>query len=190
VRPFNIIKPDFDTPSLNNHSNMSTLINSLRDKNKIRILFVCLGNICRSPAAEGVMRAVVGEHDDDSRWLIDSAGTGGWHVGDLPDKRMRVHARRRGYELTHICRQVRESDFDNFDLIIGMDDNNISTLRRMAPTPEAEAKVTPMAHFVTKAMRCYAIPDPYYEGAEGFELVLDLLEDGCRNLYKLLTPAP
>lgn len=163
------------------------LIARLKGKEKIRILFVCLGNICRSPAAEGVMRAIVESRGLEGRFEIDSAGMGGWHIGDLPDKRMRVHARRRGYELTHICRQVRSTDFDNFDLIIGMDDSNLSDLQELAPTVEAENKIVGMATFVGKAMRCDAIPDPYYEGAEGFELVLDLLEDGCAHLVDLLS---
>lgn len=166
----------------------STVINPLRDEPRVRVLFVCLGNICRSPAAEGVMKAIVNEEGQQQRWVIDSAGTGGWHVGQLPDKRMRVHAQRRGLELTHRCRQVREADFDDFDLIIGMDDSNVDDLRELAPTPEAQAKVVPMAAFVSMAMRADSIPDPYYEGSEGFELVLDLLQDGCRNLYQALTP--
>ena len=151
-----------------------------------RILFVCLGNICRPPAAEGVMRAIVGEEGDEARWEIDSAGTGRWHIGQLPDKRMRIHARRRGIELTHICRQVTPSDFDDFDLIIPMDSDNEENLRAMAPSPEAEEKIIPMAAFVDRAMRYDYIPDPYYEGAEGFELVLDLLDSGCRRLYQEL----
>ena len=164
------------------------LISSLREADHVRVLFVCLGNICRSPAAEGVMRSIVTNAGDAYRWTIDSAGTGGWHVGQLPDKRMRVHAQRRGLTLDHRCRQVREADFDEFDLIIGMDDANVADLRELAPTVEAQAKVVPMARFVSMAMRADCIPDPYYEGAEGFELVLDLLEDGCRNLHRALTP--
>lgn len=164
------------------------LINSLKTKDKIRVLFVCLGNICRSPAAEGVLRSIVEEHNQGYRWEIDSAGTGGYHIGDLPDHRMRIHARRRGLELNHICRQVRESDFDNFDLIIPMDRDNERNLRRMAPTIEAGDKIVPMATFVDMAMRYDYIPDPYYEGAEGFELVLDLLADGCATLYRMCTP--
>lgn len=159
----------------------------LRGKDKIRILFVCLGNICRSPAAEGVMRSLVIRNGDESRWEIDSAGTGGYHVGDLPDRRMRVHARRRGLDLDHICRQVRESDFDNFDLIIGMDRSNVENLRRLAPTPEDEQKILAMKEFFSRNSRYDCVPDPYYEGAEGFELVLDLLEDACLNLYNSLT---
>lgn len=163
------------------------LIAALAGKDKVSILFVCLGNICRSPAAEGVMQAIADSRDASDRFTLDSAGTGNYHIGDLPDNRMRVHARRRGYELTHRCRQVTESDFDRFDMIIAMDRSNLDNLRRLAPTPEAEDKIVEMAAFVSKAMRCYAIPDPYYEGAEGFELVLDLLESGCDNLYNCLS---
>ncbi|MDE5641899.1 MAG: low molecular weight phosphotyrosine protein phosphatase [Muribaculaceae bacterium] len=159
----------------------------LAGKDQVRILFVCLGNICRSPAADGVMRSIVKENGQESRFLIDSAGTGGYHIGDLPDQRMRVHARRRGLELTHICRQVRESDFDNFDLIVGMDESNLRNLRRLAPTVEAEAKIVPMAAWVDAALRYDHIPDPYYDGAEGFETVLDLLQNGCQNLYNSLS---
>lgn len=159
-------------------------LEDLKDLSRpVKVLFVCLGNICRSPAAEGIMKAVVDSNGDSANWVIDSAGTGNYHIGDLPDKRMRVHARRRGYELDHRCRQVKESDFDDFDLIIPMDASNERNLRRIAPTLEAEEKIVPMARFVDMAMRYDHIPDPYYEGSEGFELVLDLLENGCANLY-------
>lgn len=154
---------------------------------KTKILFVCLGNICRSPAAEGVMQAIVDENGAADRFFIDSAGTGNYHIGDLPDNRMRIHARRRGYELTHRCRQVRTSDFDDFDLIIAMDASNERNLHRIAPSPEAETKIVPMAKFITLATNYDYIPDPYYEGAEGFELVLDLLQNACQNLYDRLT---
>lgn len=152
---------------------------------KTRILFVCLGNICRSPAAEGIFRAIVEEHGDADRFEIDSAGIGNWHAGQLPDHRMRIHARRRGLELTHHARQVREADFDRFDLIIGMDAQNIADLRRLAPTPEAMAKIHAMSEwFGGIATRYDYVPDPYYEGAEGFELVLDLLQSACLQLWK------
>lgn len=162
-------------------------ISRLKEKEKVRVLFVCLGNICRSPAADGIMQAIVAEHGDEARWEIDSAGTGGYHVGDLPDNRMRIHARRRGYELNHICRQVRYSDFDDFDLIIPMDANNEMNLKRLSPSLENEAKIVPMAKFIDMALRYDYIPDPYYEGAEGFELVLNLLENGCANLYDVVS---
>ena len=132
------------------------------------------------------MQALVDEEGAAARFTIDSAGTGDYHIGDLPDRRMRIHARRRGYELTHRCRQVRAYDFDDFDIIVAMDASNERNLRRIAPSPEAEAKIVQMAEFVDIASRYDHIPDPYYEGAEGFELVLDLLQSACRNLYDAL----
>ncbi len=154
------------------------------DKKIKRVLFVCLGNICRSPAADGIMKAIVAQKGEERDWIIDSAGIGNWHAGQLPDHRMRTHARRRGYELTHRARQVRISDFDDFDLIIGMDAQNISDLRELAPTPEAMAKIKPMSKWFNNiATRYDYVPDPYYEGAEGFELVLDLLESALLSLY-------
>lgn len=150
----------------------------------VRILFVCLGNICRSPAAEGIMRSIVAENHDEAAWEIDSAGIGNWHSGQLPDNRMRTHARRRGLDLTHRARQVKTADFDRFDLIVGMDSSNIADLRSLAPSPEALDKIVPMAAFMGGiATRYDHVPDPYYEGAEGFELVLDLLQDGLGRLY-------
>lgn len=157
-------------------------MNSTNPK-KTRILFVCLGNICRSPAAEGIFRQIVEEQNASERFEIDSAGTGGYHIGELPDRRMRVHARNRGIDLTHRCRQVSVEDFENFDLIIGMDSSNLYNLRQMAPSVEAARKIHSMAEFFTPGARYDHVPDPYYEGSEGFELVLDLLDDGCRNLF-------
>ena len=164
-------------------------INALKDKDLVSILFVCLGNICRSPAAEGVMASKVAEIGMTQRFKLDSAGTGRYHIGELPDRRMRVHATRRGIDLTHRCRQVTEADFDRFDLIIGMDHSNIQNLKRLAPTPEDADKIVGMGEFISIGAGHYDhVPDPYYEGAEGFELVLDLLDDGCQNLLNLLTP--
>lgn len=156
------------------------------DKNKIGILFVCLGNICRSPAAQGVMEELVKEKDVEDRFVIDSAGLYGGHAGDLPDQRMRVHARRRGLDLTHRSRQVKESDFDRFDLIVAMDDSNYENLRRMAPTSEAQAKVVKMADYFSQHPWADCVPDPYYGGSQGFENALDLIEDGCRTLLSSL----
>lgn len=158
-------------------------IKQIKQRPVARVLFVCLGNICRSPAANGVMQAIVDTRGDDAAWTIDSAGTGDYHTGDLPDHRMRVHARRRGYDLTHRARQVRESDFDDFDLIVPMDASNERRLMQLAPTPEAQDKIVPMAAWINLSTRYDHVPDPYYEGAEGFELVLDMLENGCANLY-------
>lgn len=157
-------------------------------KGKIKVLFVCLGNICRSPAAQGVMQCVVDANNATAMFEIDSAGTGDWHIGDLPDKRMRVHAQRRGYNLTHRARQIRQSDFDEFDLIIPMDDSNIRNIRALARTVEDEKKIVPIREFIGNQFPYDHVPDPYYEGAEGFELVLDLLEYATENLYNALEP--
>ena len=134
-------------------------------KKPVKILFVCLGNICRSPAAEGVFLHLARERGVARCFEVDSAGTYGGHAGELPDPRMRAHAARRGYLLEHRSRPVRPDDFDDFDLILGMDDYNIDTLRSMADTPEQTC-----------------IPDPYYGGADGFENVLNVLEDACEGL--------
>ena len=149
---------------------------------KYRVLFVCLGNICRSPAAQAVMQRMVDERGLTERFFIDSAGIGGWHIGDLPDKRMRVHARPRGYELTHRARKVNSADFEDFDLVVGMDAANVDDLRYLAPTPEQERKVVMMGDYIRQFPHYDHVPDPYSEGSEGFELVLDLLEDACDNL--------
>ena len=146
-----------------------------------RILFICMGNICRSPAAEGIMKNKVQEQGLEQFFYIDSAGIHGWHEGELPDNRMRAHASRRGYKLTSHARPVVSNDFKNFDMIIGMDDSNIQNLKRMAPDLESQRKICRMTDFCqTHTADC--VPDPYYGGASGFELVLDLLEDACDGL--------
>lgn len=172
--------------SANVNRKSQELLNSLKGKDYVRILFVCLGNICRSPAAQGVLQRIVDEKEDAWRYDIDSAGTGDWHIGDLPDRRMRVHASRRGYELTHRARQFTPSDFDDFDIIIPMDGSNLRNVTAMARTVEDAAKIVPMSYFFSNGSRYDHVPDPYYEGSEGFELVLDLLEDSANNLYDAL----
>lgn len=149
---------------------------------RLRILFVCLGNICRSPAAEAVFRRLVDEAGLSDRIEIDSAGTYGGHAGELPDPRMRIAASRRGYELTHRARPIREEDFDRFDRILVMDDSNYERVHRLAPSRRHAEKIDRMIAFC-KTDRTY-VPDPYYEGHEGFELVLDLLEEGCAALLE------
>lgn len=113
---------------------------------------------------------------------IDSAGTYGGHAGDLPDVRMRQAALQRGYALTHRARRVREEDFSRFDLIVAMDDNNYEALHRLAPSRADAEKIFRMAEFCRRHPDCTHVPDPYYEGHEGFERVLDLLEDGCEEI--------
>ncbi|HIY47831.1 MAG TPA: low molecular weight phosphotyrosine protein phosphatase [Candidatus Alistipes faecigallinarum] len=151
-----------------------------------KILFVCLGNICRSPAAEGILRAMAARRGVADRIEIDSAGTYGGHAGQLPDTRMRRAAAQRGYELTHRARQVREEDFERFDRIIVMDDMNYETLHRLAPSRAAAQRIFRMTEFCRRHPGHSYVPDPYYEGHEGFERVLDLLEDGCEGILDSL----
>ena len=154
-------------------------------KGEYKILFVCLGNICRSPSAEAVMKKLVQDAGLDGRIKIDSAGIIGYHAGEKADPRMRSHAARRGYVLDSISRPVRQWDFHDFDLIIGMDDQNITDLKRMAPDLESVAKIHRMTEFSRNKLYDH-VPDPYYSGAEGCELVLDLLEDACAGLLEYL----
>lgn len=165
---------------------ITRMIERLRGADKIKVLFVCLGNICRSPAAEGIMRHAVAKAGQADRWVIDSAGTGDWHVGDLPDARMRDHARRRGYNLVHRCRQITRRDFADFDLIVAMDENNRRNLMRLAPDASSRDKIVMMADFFSPGAPVDYVPDPYYDGPEGFELAMDLLEDATRGLLTAL----
>lgn len=167
-----------DSKVLSLHENKSIM-------KTINLLFVCLGNICRSPMAEGVMRHLVEQAQATAHFTIDSAGTYGGHAGQLPDRRMREAAHTRGYTLTHRSRQVVVEDFDRFDLIIAMDDNNYDNLRRLAPSPEAQNRIHRMATYLTRHADDH-IPDPYYGGAAGFTHVIDLLEDACQNLLDQL----
>lgn len=149
---------------------------------KYKVLFVCLGNICRSPAAHGIFEHIVRENGMQENIEIDSAGTYSGHRGELPDRRMRNAALYRGYALTHHSRPVSSLDFLDFDLIVAMDDQNYEDLMHLAPSVEATHKIKKMASYLTTHNISY-IPDPYYMGTEGFTLVLDLLEEGCMNLY-------
>ena len=153
---------------------------------KHKILFVCLGNICRSSTAEGVMLELIRKAGREEEFVIDSAGILSYHQGELPDSRMRAHAGRRGYELIHRSRPVRTDDFYDFDLIIGMDDRNIDGLNDRAPGPEEQKKIHRMTDYCTR-MAADHVPDPYYGGSEGFEYVIDILEDACAGLLTSLT---
>ncbi|MCD8031073.1 MAG: low molecular weight phosphotyrosine protein phosphatase [Bacteroides sp.] len=154
---------------------------------KKKILFVCLGNICRSSTAEGIMRRLIAEAGREEEFEIDSAGILSYHQGELPDSRMRAHAARRGYELTHRSRPVTTDDFYRFDLILGMDDRNLQDLHDRAPSLEEQSKIGRMTDYCTQIDADH-VPDPYYGGAAGFERVIDILEDACRGLLTSLTP--
>ncbi|MGH6806554.1 MAG: low molecular weight protein-tyrosine-phosphatase [Ensifer adhaerens] len=149
-----------------------------------RILFVCLGNICRSPLAEGVLRALAARRGVASMISVDSAGTGAWHIGDPPDRRSIAVARRHGIDISGLRgRKVGKPDFEAFDLILGMDEENVRALRQMAPA-ELSAKV----HlFMAYALgRNQDVPDPYYDGPEAFERLYQMLEAGCSSLLERL----
>lgn len=157
-------------------------------ENKKKILFVCLGNICRSPTAEGVFRHYVEQAGYGERFEIDSAGTSGHHEGEHADSRMRAHAIRRGYDLTSLSRPISYEDFFKFDYIICMDASNRENLLRLAPTEETASKIRMMTEWLPKPYIDH-VPDPYYGGAEGFERVLDIIEDTCPALLQELLEA-
>lgn len=150
-----------------------------------KVLFVCLGNICRSPAAEEIMRKLVEDAGLEDSFVLDSAGLIDYHEGEPADGRMHAHAARRGYRLTHLSRPIKYDDFFDFDVIVGMDDRNISKLRAMAPGLEEEQKVVRMTDYCRLKVVDH-VPDPYYGGASGFENVLDILEDACAGLLDAL----
>ena len=144
-----------------------------------RLLFVCLGNICRSPSGENVMRHLIEQEELTDEFEIDSAGTAGWHIGKRPDSRMTAAAQNRGINMKGRAQQVRPDDFAHFDWIFAMDDSNYEDLlevQNRCPNPTAQ-----LIRFceLCEEHEEREVPDPYYGGQEGFEKVLDLLEDGC-----------
>lgn len=152
---------------------------------KTRILFVCLGNICRSPTAEAVFRATAARHLSDLELTIDSAGTAGYHVGEPPDRRTREAAARRGYDLSQLrARVVEPADFERFDLILAMDRQNLTTLARRAPRVARE-RIRLFLEYAPDA-GVAEVPDPYYGGENGFEHVLDLIEAASLGLCEAL----
>ena len=151
-------------------------------KRKVRVLFVCLGNICRSPTAEGVFRHLVEKADLATRIVIDSAGTGEWHIGSPPDSRACRAAILRGYDLTLLRgRQVNRKDFSDFDYVLAMDEENLRDLQRLSPRDQAH-KIRLFTDFSTNGAQ--GVPDPYAGGPQGFELVLDLVEDAAQGLLR------
>lgn len=149
------------------------------------ILFVCMGNICRSPAAEIIFRRLVAEAGLEHRFEIDSAGTIGYHAGNPPDERMSETLRRHGYSIEGRSRQIVAKDLDQFDLILTMDEDNLADVLALAESPGQRAKVRPMIEYLSEH-EAPRIPDPYYGGSKGFIQVMELLEDSCRGLLEEL----
>ncbi len=152
----------------------------------IRICFVCLGNICRSPTADGVMCHLVDKAGLADQIEVDSAGTGAWHVGEKADARARATAKARGFRLTSRARQVNRDDFDRFDYMIAMDNINHAELLRMAPSAAMRERVFLFRSFDPESADGAEVPDPYYGGDSGFEDVFDICEAACRGLLEYL----
>jgi protein-tyrosine phosphatase len=151
----------------------------------MKILFVCLGNICRSPLAEGVMKKMCAERGLD--WEIDSAGLIDYHKGELPDPRMMTTAERHGYKLTHRSRPVKTADFEKFDYIIGMSDYINTRIVRDAPHVPFHAKIKNVADFFVETEDYDEVPDPYCGTMRDFEITVHLIEDACKGILKELS---
>ena len=153
--------------------------------NMIRILFICMGNICRSPCAEGIMQFLIKQQELENEIECDSAGTIDYHKGDSADLRMREHASLRGYELNSIARKFILQDFENFDWIITMDEDNYSQISLLDQNDKFTNKIRRMTDFCERT-KISSVPDPYYGGSQGFENVIDILEDSCRGFLKYI----
>lgn len=152
----------------------------------VKVLFVCMGNICRSPTAEGVVRKMLEKHPDvQNRVELDSAGTHGYHVGEAPDSRTQRAAAVRGYDLSQIrARKVAAQDLDYFDLVLAMDKTNLDNLQRLS-RPDQQNKIKLLMDF-SKQFDDDEVPDPYYGLGQGFDLVIDMVEDSARGLIEKL----
>jgi protein-tyrosine phosphatase len=155
----------------------------------VRICFVCLGNICRSPTAEAVMRHLVATEKLGDRIAVESAGTGDWHVGGTRDRRSRAVSEARGIPLSGTARQFTAADFDRYDHVIAMDGSNRDDLLKMARDDRDRAKVRLLRSFDPAAPPDADVPDPYYGGPRGFEQVFDICEAACRGLLAHLRRA-
>jgi len=154
---------------------------------RIRVLMVCLGNICRSPTAEAMLRQKVHAAGLDDRVEVDSAGTADYHVDSPPDRRAVAHGQRRGLQMQHLRgRQVQRADFDRFDHVLAMDEDNLANLERIRPAG-SRAKVALLMSFAPQAGEC-EVPDPYYGGGDGFERVLDLVDSACEGFLAKVRP--
>jgi protein-tyrosine phosphatase len=162
-----------------------------RDARPVRLLFVCLGNICRSPTAEGVMRSLVAEAGMQEAVEIDSAGTGAWHVGSAPDARASAAAHGRGVVLEGLARRVRSEDFEHFDLLLAMDGENLRELRRLAQGEKERAKVRLLREFdpARADAEDLDVPDPYHGADDGFAEVFELVQRACEGLLEQIRSA-
>lgn len=150
----------------------------------IKLLYVCLGNICRSAAAEGISHKIIELKYNEKDIFVDSAGTYGGHTGELPDSRMSKAGADRGYDFISISRKITTADLDNFDFIVTMDDSNYDDIMNIC-NENNRLKLHKMSDFCLNHKVSY-IPDPYYGGEDGFEYVIDILEDGCSNLLEAI----
>ena len=156
------------------------------EEDMIPICFVCLGNICRSPTAEGIFIHLVDEAGLQDAFFIDSAGTSGWHEGERADRRSRATAEARGVPLPSRSRRFTSDDFERFEYVIAMDDSNLAALERMAPNADAAGRVHMLRAFDPDSPTGANVPDPYYGGDSGFDDVFDICDAGCRGLLRHL----
>ena len=153
----------------------------MSSQNKVRVLFVCLGNICRSPTADAIFRQLVEQAGLSDRIEVDSAGTGDWHLGKAPDERMQAAALSRGYDLSALrARQIQPEDLDTFDLVLVMDEQNKADVEDLASELEHMDKIRLLLSYNPSAIT--EVPDPYYGGESGFHQVIDLVESACKRL--------
>ncbi|EPG72765.1 low molecular weight phosphotyrosine protein phosphatase [Leptospira fainei serovar Hurstbridge str. BUT 6] len=155
-------------------------------ENKIRVLFVCLGNICRSPAAEGAFQDLVQRRGIERLFEIDSCGTSQYHIGELPDLRTRQTARKRGIELTHRARQFKKSDFEDFDFVLAMDRSNLRDLLSLTSGEEERKKVHLFRKFQKGEVKDHEVPDPYYGTLKDFEEVLNIVSEASEGFLEFI----
>ena len=148
----------------------------------VEVSFVCLGNICRSPLAQGVFQDLVNREKLDHKIIVTSAGTSSWHIGDLPDERMRQKAQSKGIQLENRARQFQSKDFYQFNLVLAMDQSNLAKLKEMAPRKLPEGKIMLFRSFDPESNGDLDVPDPYYGGSQGFETVYQMVERTCPPL--------
>ena len=172
-----------------NESPAPSILNCSEEK-PLRVLFVCLGNICRSPAAEILFNHALRRLGLEEKVFTDSCGMGGWHIGQKPDRRMLAALERHGYAWGgHRARQFSRSDFSEFDLIIPQDESNREDILSFSRTKEEEGKVIPMSHWFPEGSPFREVPDPYWDGDRGFDTVVELLEASCTRLAQEIQAA-